>query len=100
MAGHELPDYEHHGSANVDTVTQHPINITEDVSKRNSKVEKEVDSNKIQDIEQNLQVGNTNISMDNDDKDLPSPDIQRGVQQLEAVTLVWTKKSLIIIFIK
>lgn len=32
--------------------------------------------------------------------ELPSEDLQRGVQKVEAVALAWTKKSLIAVFLK
>lgn len=36
-----------------------------------------------------------------DEKDIvPSEDVQRGVQKIEAVTLAWTKKSLVALLVK
>lgn len=35
----------------------------------------------------------------NKDPELPTEDAQRGVQQVEAVTLTWSKKSLVAVFI-
>lgn len=101
MAGLKFPSFRHRRSANADTAAQVAVNTMEDVSESNPNVEKNVDASKSQDIEQNIGADGTNISMVNDDKeDIPTPDAQRGVQQVEAVTLVWTKKSLIFIFIK
>lgn len=45
----------------------------------------------------------TVIRTDSDDKpqgDRPSEDVQRGVQEVEAVTLTWSKPTLIAVFIK
>lgn len=43
---------------------------------------------------------NEDLAVEAPEKDiLPSEDAQRGVQQVEAVTLTWSKPSLIAVFI-
>lgn len=44
--------------------------------------------------------GNDDLAVEQPEKDLvPTEDAQRGVQQVEAVTLTWTKPYLIAVFI-
>lgn len=44
--------------------------------------------------------GATDIETEENQSQLPGEDLQRGVQDVEAVTLTWSKKALIAVFVK